>query len=294
MKRLFTFGCSFTNYKWPTWAEIAGKDNAFEYFENWGQVGAGNFFIFNSIIECNKKHQFTKDDTVIVMWSGVTRVDTYKDNEWDTPGNMFNADKWRGSIINHYDFRGLLIRDMSLISATKDILSKSGANFIFLSMLPFNCCNDTTAETVTNCDDVLEFYQDEIKNIRPSVLEVVFNNSWNTRHDMPQDEILSEQEKNYTVFQGAGWPSFKNYLKHHQNLTQQISAEIEKLSVLWKKVNRKDNHPKPLEHLEYLEKIVPEIQVTNDVRKWIREIDQLATHNKDYSHLYVPQWMIRL
>jgi hypothetical protein len=31
-KRLYTFGCSFTKYKWPTWADFIG--NQFEIYEN--------------------------------------------------------------------------------------------------------------------------------------------------------------------------------------------------------------------------------------------------------------------
>ena len=37
MSRLFTFGCSFTNYAWPTWADFLGLE--FEHFENWGVSG---------------------------------------------------------------------------------------------------------------------------------------------------------------------------------------------------------------------------------------------------------------
>ena len=47
-KRFFAFGCSFTNYYWPTWADIIGQDSNF--YENWAQPGAGNHFIFNSIM----------------------------------------------------------------------------------------------------------------------------------------------------------------------------------------------------------------------------------------------------
>ena len=46
-KRLFVFGCSFTQYRWPTWADIIAKDNPhLEYF-NTANSGAGNLYIFN-------------------------------------------------------------------------------------------------------------------------------------------------------------------------------------------------------------------------------------------------------
>lgn len=36
MTRLFTFGCSFTKFFWPTWADILGQE--FDYYENWGRL----------------------------------------------------------------------------------------------------------------------------------------------------------------------------------------------------------------------------------------------------------------
>ena len=33
--RLFTFGCSYTRYNWPTWADIIADDLQIP-FQNWG------------------------------------------------------------------------------------------------------------------------------------------------------------------------------------------------------------------------------------------------------------------
>jgi hypothetical protein len=63
MSRLFTFGCSFTNYRWSTWADILAPE--FGEFYNWGQRGAGNHFIFNSVMEADQQNNFKDGDTVI-------------------------------------------------------------------------------------------------------------------------------------------------------------------------------------------------------------------------------------
>ena len=42
-KRLFTFGCSFTDYRWATWANILAYELDCE-FHNFGKSGAGNQF----------------------------------------------------------------------------------------------------------------------------------------------------------------------------------------------------------------------------------------------------------
>ena len=44
-KRVFAFGCSFTCYRWPTWADLIGKQCEGAEFRNYGKSGAGNLFI---------------------------------------------------------------------------------------------------------------------------------------------------------------------------------------------------------------------------------------------------------
>ena len=70
-KRLYTFGCSFTKYKWPTWADFIGTQ--FETYENWGQPGAGNFFIATQVYECCQRNCVGVDDTILVMLSSTNR-----------------------------------------------------------------------------------------------------------------------------------------------------------------------------------------------------------------------------
>jgi hypothetical protein len=95
MKRLFTFGCSFTEYAWPTWANLLSLQ--FDYFENWGYRGIGNRGIAERVAECSLKNKFTKDDVIIVQWSTHLRNDWYHVHNlpdgrpagWKTSGSMF-------------------------------------------------------------------------------------------------------------------------------------------------------------------------------------------------------------
>lgn len=73
-KRLFTFGCSFTNYVWPTWADIIAYDQQIE-FHNKGKGGAGNTFIASSILESDLKYKFTDTDLILVNWTTWQRED---------------------------------------------------------------------------------------------------------------------------------------------------------------------------------------------------------------------------
>ena len=77
MKRLITTGCSFTTYT-PTITWPIFLSEKFDETYNYGQQGAGNKFIFNSIIEADSELKLTPDDLVIVQWSGFFRHDILK------------------------------------------------------------------------------------------------------------------------------------------------------------------------------------------------------------------------
>ena len=95
MTRLFTFGCSFTEYAWPTWANLLSLQ--FDHFENWGYRGIGNRGIAERVAECSLTNKFTKDDVIIVQWSTHLRNDWYHVHNlpdgrpagWKTSGSMF-------------------------------------------------------------------------------------------------------------------------------------------------------------------------------------------------------------
>ncbi len=179
MSRLFTFGCSFTNYRWSTWADCLAPE--FDYFENWGQAGGGNHYIFNSVMEADQRHQFGTGDTVIVCWTSLDSEDSYVDGRWHTPGNahfatnVFNKEYLK----THIDERGFLIRDLAYIKAVKTLLENCpGLTWRFLSMRELIAWPDNDANLHR---DVMRLYSDIL------------------------DVILLGYDK--TVFAETGWPN---------------------------------------------------------------------------------------
>ena len=166
MKRLFAFGCSYTNYRWPTWVDCLAPE--FDYVQNWGQSGAGNHYIFNSVMEADQRHQFDSADTVIVCWTGITRDDRYVDGRWHTLGNMFASPIYdRDYLKTHVDERGYLIRDLAYIKAVKTLLGHAQTTWRFLSMCTF-----------PEHDDVTELYSDVLECVLPGYDKTVFLNNW--------------------------------------------------------------------------------------------------------------------
>lgn len=183
MNRFFAFGCSFTaSHTRPTWADIVGRE--FDHYENWARDAMGNQYIFNQLIECNTRKKFTANDTVIIMWTSVTREDRYVKNlgGWYGKGNIYWSDDYPQKWIKKFACdRGYLIRDLAIISAAKDLLRTWGVNYKFLAMMPIG-----TSEYKDQLDDknkdVYNLYADTLKEIRPSVFEVIFNsNNWNEK-----------------------------------------------------------------------------------------------------------------
>ena len=169
MSRLVTFGCSFTNYRWSTWADCLAPE--FDSFENWAQSGAGNEFIFNSVMEADQRQLFGPNDTVVVCWTTPTREDRYVQGRWHTLGNMFTCPIYNKEYLeNHIDERGLLIKTLTYIKAVKTLLESRKTHWKFLSIDGF---------------DSLNIYQDVVDSILPSYKAVLFPNSWPDRNGDP-------------------------------------------------------------------------------------------------------------
>ena len=129
-KRFFAFGCSFTHYFWPTWADIIGRE--IPYYENWGKGAAGNQFIFNSIIECNLRNKFNEDDLVIAMWSSCSREDRYLNGNWLVAATDNRDDVYGKSWMDKFgkEGKGNMIRDFASISAIQQILENGKSDWI--------------------------------------------------------------------------------------------------------------------------------------------------------------------
>ena len=84
--RFFAFGCSYTKWIWPTWADCIGI-NFSEYY-NCGRGGASNSFIMQKLIETDNQYNFNETDYVVVMLTGVDRFSFYHNQEWRTFGEI--------------------------------------------------------------------------------------------------------------------------------------------------------------------------------------------------------------
>ncbi len=191
MNRLFTFGCSFTQYwRWPTWADYVGR--GFDLYENWGLCGAGNSYIFNSLIECNQRNTLCAGDLVLIMWTNTSREDRYVGDRWLEGGNVYWGSELGADYVRRFACeRGYLIRDLATMAACEQLLEHWGCDWRWFSMVPFDRTNsqnelgENPAKPTQADQDVRDLYRGVIDQIAPSVLETVFNGSWFTGNGIP-------------------------------------------------------------------------------------------------------------
>lgn len=197
MQRLFAFGCSFTNYKYWTWANILSQQ--YDWFENWGQAGAGNAFIFHSVMEADQRHRFQDGDTVIVCWTDIMREDRYIEKRgWITLGNVAWADNvYRKEFIDSgVCEHGNLLRDLNMIKAVYELLqSRPGVTWRFLCMVPIDRLSDMDTRRVER-GDMLDLYSDVLSHFPKSFIDVLGENYWhkNTSARLSEDYHPTTQE----------------------------------------------------------------------------------------------------
>ena len=181
-KRCFTFGCSFTRYKWPTWADIIKQE--IPETINYGKAGAGNLYISNQLVEANLRYNFNKDDLVIIMWSSVTREDRYRNEDWITSGNITTQNNISAKFVHDwFDYRFYLMRDLGLIELTRQYMKNGLADFQMWNMAPFEI-DDMISFNLTpemkNSDygDIKRLYASTLAAIKPDILSTVLNGVW--------------------------------------------------------------------------------------------------------------------
>lgn len=102
-QRLVTVGCSFTFYKWLTWADFLSKH--FVDFKNYGIPGADNETITRVVTNLTEPN-----DVVVAMWTGYERKnlnlnysDTYSYSANHSGGSFINDKEYFVKYFNQYE-----------------------------------------------------------------------------------------------------------------------------------------------------------------------------------------------
>jgi hypothetical protein len=197
--------------------------------------------------------------------------------------------------MKYIDDRGMLIRDLATIAAMTDLLKQWQVNYAFLSMVPLDNRGDYERSPLLEDQDILNLYKPALEAIRPSIYEVIFNFDWDSR--------FSSEE--YEIYRGSSWPCYEDFMSGQNGTDPGIQNEIKRFRKNYlnqKNVEVNDNifnklfndgtvdgelcdsHPKPMCHLEYIQKILSEISISPETLSWTKAQQMKSIHKKDYSN----------
>ena len=264
--RVMTFGCSFTKYHWPTWADIVLKQaNIEEGIEgdNWGMPGVGNLFIAIQVQHAIATGLLKAGDHAFISWSTLAREDRFVDGMWLAPGNIFNQSTYPQDWVEKYaDMEFYALRDCSLINATRAVLDGLGITQTQFNMTwnePYrNSDNPATAKMLEQVNKILEMYKCKF-DAKP-ILDVL---GYPPLHTVQVNWSTTDTKEIYTDTHHHP-VSMLNYVK--QELTTlgipwltQIRPEVESWVHEWD--NRVKTAPQPLRYADF-----PCVQSNN--RQW--------------------------
>lgn len=236
MRRLFSFGCSFTQYwRWPTWADILGRE--YDVFENWGICGGGNCQILYNLMECHQRHRIGPGDTVAIMWTGVSREDRYVRDRWLEGGNVYWGSELGEAYVRKYACeRGYLIRDLAVAAAVQELIRSWQCEYRMMSMVPLD--QDTSTNQLgedptgeKGLTDVIDLYRPILGDIAPSVFETVFHNNWFTGQGIPDSFDPKRRDfhptpQEHLAYLDRVWPE-KEITSHTREWVNRVQQQLQ-------------------------------------------------------------------
>ena len=270
--RLFVFGCSFTKYYWPTWADIIGQE--FDYYENWGEIGSGNLRIAHRVTECVYKNQIGPNDTICIMWSGISREDRYRDNLWRTANPDIKEYFFSKPVI---DDRADTILNLGIVAMIHNLLENIKCHWWSSSIHGICALESNLLKGKSFREAKFETLDNETENMLERLFDLEKNLILGSNDFDPQDTFAAAPD----------------VLKVYRKVFTQLKPSAG--SYWWKTVkdvssrpNFGDSHPTPKEHLFILDNYFTD-QISDKTKNFVLEWQGIVENivKKDQTN---PQW----
>lgn len=172
-KRIIAIGCSFTEYHWPTWADLIAAEMPDAEYYNLATSGTGNLSQFWWLQYLIESWDLTPNDLIIQCFSTLQREDKIYQNSWLNEGHInpgANAGFYTDEYVEKYfDARGCAMRDLAFISGSVHIHEAGVWDAIVLQSVP---------NTVDKYDSV---GNNESEYDNTSYLSATFDKYWHNR-----------------------------------------------------------------------------------------------------------------
>ena len=208
-KRFVSFGCSFTRYWWPTWADCLAQEMPDAKFINTARSGAGNQYINTMLSLLSRKHNFGPETLVGIMWSTSCREDRFLLQNhkamlstgglpgWHCAGNIFNNaginDFWSEDFLSKLEPFHYMVRDASLISSVNGYLKSANFDTIsftavdFKQQFPYSLGNFQSALEYWKGDELVAETLDLFSDLEDDTLGYIlrYGDQWPESHVYP-------------------------------------------------------------------------------------------------------------
>lgn len=222
-KRVFAFGCSFTDYFYPTWADIIAIEMPDAEIYNLGEAGGGNMLIAARIAEANLRFNFCETDLVMVMYTTSFREDRHINGKWKALGNIYNQsyypmDKF---VIPYCQPVGMLIRDLAVIELSSQYVRSLPCDNLLLKALPVFDESSNAPNFHAEENKVTDLYKKMMDSFPPTLIEVEFPDGLEHRFIRAPDKKLRKDDHPLPN-------RYRNYLlKIGINLTDRSAKYVE-------------------------------------------------------------------
>ena len=210
-KRLFVFGCSYSAYIWPTWADFIGI--GFEEKWNYAQPGIGNRAIFERLMQAISKHNINANDTVILQWTHHTRHDWHLNRDildrgigWQTNGSIFMGRNvkffTREWLQRFFDEESYYMHTLNFMLGAKLALDNIGCDTKYVNLLDFEVFNSE--------DSMWERYDGVITNLGGKIIATKMSKPVTVWEKFPK---LAHYKH---VYDSIDWlPNMKSWMATH-------------------------------------------------------------------------------
>jgi hypothetical protein len=265
--RLFVFGCSFTHWFWPTWADIIAYEHPHLEFHNLGNGGSGNLHHAAVFSQMDLAHNFCKTDLIMFMWSSFHRNDHY---------TVFGDKK---------EFSAGMMGEISdNLPKNTQVNWRSGSDHIACEFLENRCYPDNRGFMIRDC----ALIHNIIQICAPAEYTAVHMMAIGLDEQPLYDGSL--QELSTQDIQDLYKDIFASNMVHGKSMGSFVGIEFEDKSKFISEEDgtlHGDHHPLTGDYLQYMEYLG--LSFNERTRSWCRTSDQvMATNTRRYP--IIPKW----
>lgn len=206
---IWCYGCSYTKYSWPTWADCLGLCHS---VFNAGWSGCGNDRIYYLFCQDLFSNKIQPGHRVVIQWTSPLRWDYLLDSgEWTADGNLYQPkmDHWN-TVRDYYNIDYEIHRWRNHSESVSSLCKSRGIILLEMSMESADHTRNYIIEDLINIEGDYCF-KDNGKDWHPTLLQHYhigkkISDSWSLKYpEIDKIHDLDLQIRSETIFHNKHW-----------------------------------------------------------------------------------------